>query len=249
MTDFDRFADKVAIQLNDTHPALTIAELMRILVDENDIAWERAWEITTASCAYTNHTLMAEALERWPVSLLERVLPRHLQIIYEINDRLLAAVALRWPDDNARLSRMSLIEEGAQKQVRMAHLAIAGSHSVNGVAAVHSRLVTTELVPDFYELWPERFNNKTNGVTPRLWLLTANPQLASLITEAIGDDWITNLDRLRELEPLALDAAFQEQFLAVKQSNKKRLVKWIRRTMGESVDAELSIRCSCQADS
>ncbi len=234
---FDRFADKVAIQLNDTHPALTIAELMRILVDENDISWERAWEITTASCAYTNHTLMAEALERWPVSLLERVLPRHLQIIYEINDRLLAAVALRWPDDNARRSRMSLIEEGAQKQVRMAHLAIAGSHSVNGVAEVHSRLVTTELVPDFNELWPERFNNKTNGVTPRLWLLTANPQLASLITEAIGDDWITNLDRLRKLEPLAPDAAFQEKFLAAKQSNKQRLVKWIRRTMGESVDA------------
>ena len=144
---------------------------------------------------------------------------------------------------------MSLIEEGAQKQVRMAHLAIAGSHSVNGVAEVHSRLVTTELVPDFNELWPERFNNKTNGVTPRLWLLTANPQLASLITEAIGDDWITNLDRLRKLEPLAPDAAFQEKFLAAKQSNKQRLVKWIRRTMGESVDAELIIRCSCQADS
>jgi starch phosphorylase len=233
---FDQFADKVAIQLNDTHPALTVAELMRILVDENDLPWERAWEITTASCAYTNHTLMAEALERWPVSLLERVLPRHLQIIYEINHRLLSAVALRWPHDNDRLRRMSLIEEGVQKQVRMAHLAIAGSHSVNGVAAVHSRLVAAELVPDFCEFWPERFNNKTNGVTPRLWLLTANPELASLITEAIGDGWISSLDRLRELERLAGDAAFQEKFRAAKEANKQRLCKWIRRTMGESVD-------------
>ena len=162
---FDQFEHKVAIQLNDTHPALTVAELMRILIDENDVPWERAWQITTASCAYTNHTLMAEALERWPVSLLERVLPRHLQIIYEINDRLLAAVALRWPQDNERLTRMSIIEEGAQKQVRMAHLAIAGCHSVNGVAAVHTRLVTTELVPDFAQFWPKKFNNKTRKLT------------------------------------------------------------------------------------
>ncbi len=235
---FEQFADKVAIQLNDTHPALTVAELMRILVDENDIAWDRAWEITTASCAYTNHTLMAEALERWPVSLLERVLPRHLQIIYEINDRLLAAVAVRWPDDHARLRRMSIIEEAEQKQVRMAHLAIAGCHSVNGVAAVHSRLVSTELVPDFSAFWPERFNNKTNGVTPRLWLLTANPRLAALITEVIGTGWITSLERLRELEPLAKDAAFQEKFRTVKLLNKERLTQWIRQTMGESVDPE-----------
>ncbi len=235
---FDQFADKVAIQLNDTHPALTVAELMRILVDENEIAWERAWEITTASCAYTNHTLMAEALERWPVSLLERVLPRHLQIIYEINNRLLAEVAQRWPNDHDRLIRMSIIQEGEQKQVRMAHLAIAGCHSVNGVAAVHSRLVTTELVPDFSAFWPSRFNNKTNGVTPRLWLLTANPRLAALITEAIGDGWITNLDRLRELEPLAKEASFQQTFRAVKLSNKERLTQWIRQTMGETVDPE-----------
>ena len=235
---FDQFEHKVAIQLNDTHPALTVAELMRILVDENDLSWERAWEITTASCAYTNHTLMAEALERWPVVLLERVLPRHLQIIYEINDRLLAAVALRWPQDNDRLSRMSIIEEGAQKQVRMAHLAIAGCHSVNGVAAVHTRLVTTELVPDFSQFWPEKFNNKTNGVTPRLWLLTANPRLAALVTEVIGDGWITNLDRLRELEPLAKDTSFQARFLAVKLFNKERLTLWIRQTLGEAVDPE-----------
>jgi glycogen phosphorylase len=235
---FDQFADKVAIQLNDTHPALTVAELMRILVDENDVEWDRAWEITNASCAYTNHTLMAEALERWPVALLERVLPRHLQIIYEINERLMSAIALRWPGDADRPGRMSLIEEGEQKQVRMAHLAIAGCHSVNGVAEVHSRLVTTELVPDFSEFWPERFNNKTNGVTPRLWLLTSNPSLAALITDAIGDGWITNLDRLRELESLAEDAAFQERFLAVKQANKQRLTQWIHRTMGESVDSD-----------
>lgn len=233
---FDQFADKVAIQLNDTHPALTVAELMRIFVDENDLSWERAWEITTASCAYTNHTLMAEALERWPVSLLERVLPRHLQIIYEINHRLLTAVALRWPHDEDRLRRMSIIEEGNQKQVRMAHLAIAGCHAVNGVAAVHSRLVKTELVPDFNEFWPEKFNNKTNGVTPRLWLSTANPLLASLITETIGDSWITNLDRLHALEPLATVSGFQEKFHTVKQSNKLRLSEWIRRTMGETVD-------------
>lgn len=235
---FDQFADKVAIQLNDTHPALTVAELMRILVDENDIAWNRAWEITTASCAYTNHTLMAEALERWPVSLLERVLPRHLQIIYEINDRLLAAVASRWPEDHDRLRRMSIIEEGEQKQVRMAHLAIAGCHSVNGVAAVHSRLVTTELVPDFNAFWPERFNNKTNGVTPRLWLLTANPRLAALITEVIGTNWITRLELLRGLEPLATETAFQEKFQTVKHFNKERLARWIRQTMGESVDPD-----------
>lgn len=235
---FDQFADKVAIQLNDTHPALTVAELMRIFVDENDLSWEKAWDITTASCAYTNHTLMAEALERWPVSLLERVLPRHLQIIYEINHRLLTAVAFRWPHDEDRLRRMSIIEEGNQKQVRMAHLAIAGCHSVNGVAAVHSRLVKTELVPDFNEFWPDRFNNKTNGVTPRLWLLTANPPLSSLVTESVGDSWITSLDRLRGLEPMATDKAFQERFHAVKQSNKRRLSKWIRNTMGVTVDPD-----------
>ncbi len=236
--DFAQFADKVAIQLNDTHPALTVAELMRIFVDENDIAWERAWEITTASCAYTNHTLMSEALERWPVQLLERVLPRHLQIIYEINDRLLADVTLRWPNDHDRLKRMSIIEEGEQRQVRMAHLAIAGCHSVNGVAAVHTRLVSTELVPDFSEFWPERFNNKTNGVTPRLWLLTTNPRLAAVITEVIGDGWITSLDKLRELEPRAKEASFQEKFLAARLLNKERLTQWIRQTSGESVDPE-----------
>src|SRR5262249_55971798 len=157
-------------------------ELMRVMVDEHDVPWEKAWEITTATFGYTNHTLMSEALERWPVALLEVVLPRHLQIIFEINHRFLKQVAQRWPGDEARLARMSLIEEGPSKQVRMANLAIVGSHSVNGVAAVHSRLVRSELVPDFHQMWPAKFNNKTNGVTPRRWLLSANPALARLLT-------------------------------------------------------------------
>jgi starch phosphorylase len=224
---FGQFAEKVAIQLNDTHPALTVAELMRMLVDEHGLEWDEAWTITQGTCGYTNHTLLAEALEKWPVSLFEKVLPRHLQIIYEINRRFLEQVAARWPDDPDRLARMSIIEEGAQKQVRMAHLAIIGSHSVNGVAAVHSELVKSSLVPDFYEFWPERFNNKTNGITQRRWLLQANPGLAGLITEAIGDAWITDLDRLRDLEEHVDDAAFQERFLAIKQDNKERLARLI----------------------
>jgi glycogen phosphorylase len=235
---FDQFADKVAIQMNDTHPALTVAELMRIFVDENGLPWERAWELTTASCAYTNHTLMAEALERWPVALMERVLPRHLQIIFEINERFLSQVRLRWPGDVARLQRMSLIEEGTFKQVRMAHLAIAGSHSVNGVAAVHSQLVATELVADFYAMWPERFNNKTNGVTPRLWLLAANPPLASLITASTDDQWITDLEQLRKLESLSEDRGFQQQFQEVKHAAKLRLASVVRQAMGERLDCD-----------
>jgi len=233
---FDAFAGKVAIQLNETHPALAVAELMRILVDERDLPWEKAWEITQAATGYTNHTLMPEALEKWPVALLEHVVPRHLQIIYEINRRFLEHVASVSPGDHERLRRMSLIEEGASKQVRMAHLAIVGSHSVNGVSALHSRLVQTTLAPDFHRLWPERFNNKTNGVTPRRWLLQANPLLARLITRTIGDGWITDLDRLRELEPWANDGAFREQFMAVKRSNKERLARVIAETTGVTVD-------------
>jgi starch phosphorylase len=234
----ESFPDKVAIQLNDTHPALTIAEIMRMLVDENDVPWERAWEMTTATCAYTNHTLMPEALELWPVSLLERVLPRHLQIIYEINSRFLGQVAQRWPGDNDRARRMSLIVEGEAKQVRMAHLAIVGSHSINGVAEVHSELVKTQLVPDFYALWPKRFNNKTNGVTPRRWLLAANPALAHLITEAIGDAWITDVDRLRGLEAMAWDSAFQKAFALAKRDNKERLAAPIKDVTGENLDCD-----------
>jgi starch phosphorylase len=235
---FEQFPDKVAMQLNDTHPTLAIAELMRILVDENDLPWDRAWEITTATFAYTNHTLLPEALEKWPVALLEMVVPRHLQIIYEINQRFLAQVARRWPGDVARLRRMSLIDEDGTKQVRMANLAIVGGHSVNGVAAVHSELVKTELVPDFAALSPEKFNNKTNGVTQRRWLLSANPGLAHLVTRAVGDDWITDLERLRELEPLAGDRGFQEQFLEVKRENKRRLAKHIKGTLGTVVDPD-----------
>jgi len=233
---FDLFADKVAVQLNDTHPTLAIVELMRIFIDENDLSWERAWEICTATFAYTNHTLMAEALEKWPVTLIEHVLPRHLQIIYEINRRFLEEAARRRPDDPGLLRRTSLIEEGDPKQVRMAHLAIVGGHSVNGVAAVHSELVKKELVPDFYALFPERFNNKTNGVTQRRWLLAANPGLAALATEAVGDGWITDLDKLHGLEKFAGDAAFRERFLAVKQDNKRRMARLVQDLCGETLD-------------
>ncbi|HVS37764.1 MAG TPA: glycogen/starch/alpha-glucan phosphorylase [Gemmataceae bacterium] len=233
---FDQFADKVAVQLNDTHPTLAITELMRILVDENDLSWERAWEICNAVFAYTNHTLMAEALEKWPVPLIERVLPRHLQIIYEINRRFLEAAARKKPGDDGLLRRVSLIEEGDPKQVRMANVAVVGGHSVNGVAAIHSELVKKELFPDFYALFPQRFNNKTNGVTPRRWLLVANPGLAKLATEAVGDGWITDLDKLRGLEKLARDASFRERFLEVKQENKKRLARLAMDSAGVALD-------------
>jgi len=232
---FDRFADKVAIQLNDTHPTLAIAELMRLLVDEQGLVWEQAWEITTRTFAYTNHTLLPEALEKWPVDLLEKVLPRHLQIIFEINRRFLDAVRARTHDDG-RVNRMSIIEEGPEKRVRMANLAIVGSHSVNGVAAVHSHLVQTELVPDFAWFMPEKFNNKTNGVTPRRWLLSANPALSRLLFETIGDRWVTDLDRLRDLEPFADDPSFQEAFLQIKQQNKTRLARYLLDLMGAQVD-------------
>jgi starch phosphorylase len=235
---FDAFADKAAIQLNDTHPALAVVELMRMLVDERDLPWEQAWEITQATMGYTNHTLMPEALEKWPVALLERVIPRHLQIIYEINRRFLEHVASVWPGDDDRRRRMSLVEEEPSKQIRMAHLSIVGSHSVNGVSELHSRLVQTSLVPDFYRLWPERFNNKTNGVTPRRWLVQANPLLAQLITRTIGDGWITDLDQLRALEPWARDAAFREEFMAIKRSNKTRLARVIAETTGVATDPD-----------
>jgi len=235
---FDAFPAKVAIHLNDTHPALAVAELMRFLIDERDLPWDTAWQITQASTGYTNHTLLPEALEKWPVSLMEHVIPRHLQIIYEINRRLLEHVASVWPGDQECLRRMSLIEEGASKQVRMAHLAIVGSHSVNGVSALHSSLVRTTLAPDFYRLWPERFNNKTNGVTPRRWLAQANPLLTRLITRTIGDGWITDLDKLRDLERWASDGAFWEEFMAIKRSNKERLARVIAETTGVGVDPD-----------
>ena len=233
---FDAFPAKAAVHLNDTHPALAVAELMRILVDERDLPWDTAWQMTQSAMGYTNHTLMPEALEKWPVALLERVVPRHLQIIYEINRRFLAHVASVWPGDNGRLQRMSLIEEGDAKQVRMAHLSIVGSHSVNGVSALHSRLVEKTLARDFHDLWPERFNNKTNGVTPRRWLVQANPLLAGLITRTIGDAWITDLERLRGLEPYADDSAFRQEFSSVKRANKERLARVIADTTATIVD-------------
>jgi starch phosphorylase len=235
---FDQFSSKVAIQLNDTHPALTVAELMRTLIDENDLPWDTAWEITRATLGYTNHTLLPEALEKWPIPLFEFVLPRHLQIIYEINRRFLEQVASIWSGDNERLRRMSIIEEGEQKQVRMAHLAIVGSHSVNGVAALHSELVKTNLVPDFYQLWPERFNNKTNGVTQRRWLLKGNPSLARLINRTIGDGWITDLGKLKTLESYAEEDWFQQEFLNIKRSNKNRFARVIKETTRVIVDPD-----------
>jgi starch phosphorylase len=226
----------VAVQMNDTHPSLAVAELMRVLVDEHAVAWEEAWEITRATLGYTNHTLLPEALERWPVPLLQSLLPRHLQLVYEINHRFLGEVARRWPGDTDRVRRMSLVEETEPAQVRMAHLAIVGSHSVNGVAALHSDLLARTVVPDFAALWPERFRNVTNGVTPRRWLLAANPGLSALVTQALGDGWASDLDRLRALERHASDAAFQDEFLSVKRRNKERLVELARATTGVALD-------------
>ncbi len=225
-----------AIQMNDTHPALVVAELMRILIDEHAMEWEPAWEITQATCGYTNHTLLPEALEKWPVELMEKVLPRHLQIIYEINRRFLMQVAARFPGQEERVQRMSLIEEGEQRQVRMAQLAIVGSHSINGVAALHSDLVKRKLVPDFGELWPGRFNNKTNGVTHRRWLASANEGLASLISDCVGQGWITDFAKVRGLEKYAANSGFQLEFQKVKLRNKQRLAAVIQSREHITVD-------------
>lgn len=235
---FDAFPEKVAIQLNDTHPAVAVAELMRVLVDENRVPWDRAWEITVATFGYTNHTLLAEALECWPVALFGRLLPRHLQIIFEINRRFLRAVSIKFPKDEGRLARMSLIEEGSEKKVRMAHLAVVGSHAVNGVAALHSELLKRDVLSDFADMTPEKFTNKTNGVTPRRWLLQCNPGLAAVISDAIGPEWVTDLDRLERLAPLASDAAFVERVRRVKRENKASFADFMRRTLNLSVDPD-----------
>ncbi|MEJ2690392.1 MAG: glycogen/starch/alpha-glucan family phosphorylase, partial [Deltaproteobacteria bacterium] len=208
-TSFDDFSDLIAVQLNDTHPAIAIPELMRLLVDIEGLPWEKSWDICVGTFAYTNHTLMPEALETWPVEILGRVLPRHLEIIYEINRRFLDQVSIHCPGNIDKLRRMSLIEEGEVKKVRMANLAIVGSHSVNGVAELHSRLLKERIFPDFAQFFPHRFNSKTNGITQRRWLLKSNPVLATLISEAIGDRWITDLERLRDLEKFADDQEFQ----------------------------------------
>ena len=233
---FDEFPSKVAIQMNDTHPALTVVELMRMFIDDYALPWEQAWAITVATCGYTNHTLLPEALEKWPFDLLERLLPRHLQIMQEINRRLVAEVERRFPGDAAMQKRVSLIDDSDRRNVRMGNLAMAGSHSINGVAALHSELVKTTLAPEFYKLYPERFNNKTNGVTPRRWLLHANRPLASLITRAIGDGWIRNLDELRRLELFADDAGLLDRLHAVKSRNKLALAHLTKELTGVIVD-------------
>ena len=228
--------DKVAIQLNDTHPTMAVPELMRILLDEAHLGWDDAWAITTKTLAYTNHTLLPEALERWPVEWFNILLPRHLEIIHEINRRLLDDVRAHFPGDEGRLQRVSLIEEGAERKVRMANLAIAGSHSTNGVAAIHSHLLRTTTVRDLAEMFPERFNNKTNGVTPRRWLLMSNPGLSEIITDAIGDGWMKDLSQLKRLQPMADDPAFHDAFLKAKREAKSQFVNWLNRTTGQTID-------------
>ncbi|MGZ3379856.1 MAG: glycogen/starch/alpha-glucan phosphorylase [Isosphaeraceae bacterium] len=227
---------KVAIQLNDTHPAMAVAELMRILIDEARLGWDEAWKLTVDTLAYTNHTLLPEALEKWPVELFELFIPRHLEIIYEINARFLHDVRTRYPGDEDRGRRMSLIEETPVRQVRMANLAIVGTHSTNGVAQIHSRLLREHTVADFARMFPARFNNKTNGVTPRRWLMMANPDLAALLTEAVGETWITDLNRLRALRGLADDTGFRDRFRQAKQAAKARFAAWVKRELDISLD-------------
>ncbi|MBQ7413413.1 MAG: glycogen/starch/alpha-glucan phosphorylase [Alphaproteobacteria bacterium] len=241
--DFEQLPEKVVIQLNDTHPTLAIVELMRVLTDVYRLDWDKAWHITQKTMAYTNHTLLPEALEKWPVAMFEKILPRHLLIIYEINDWLMRQVMNRYPGDTGKLTRMSLIEEGPEKKVRMANLAIAGSFSVNGVAEIHTELVKHNLVPDFYDMWPERFNNKTNGVTPRRWLLASNQGLAKFITGQIGDKWITDLSELKKLIPLAQDKKILNQINQIKFENKERLATLIEKTTGVVVNPNALFDC------
>ncbi|VCU72295.1 Maltodextrin phosphorylase [Pigmentiphaga humi] len=235
IAEFDR---KFAVQLNDTHPAIAIAELMRLLVDEHLLPWERAWGITTRTFSYTNHTLLPEALERWPLALFERILPRHLELIYEINARFLNDVRIHFLGDESRIARLSLIDETGERYVRMAHLACVGSHAINGVAELHSELLKSDLLRDFYELWPQKFSNVTNGVTPRRWLALSNPRLTALVTRAIGDAWITDLPRLRHLEEHLDDPAFREDWRAVKRANKADLAALLLRRTGVKVNPD-----------
>ncbi|HTD88985.1 MAG TPA: glycogen/starch/alpha-glucan phosphorylase [Candidatus Binatia bacterium] len=230
--------DKVAMQLNDTHPTLAVAELMRVLLDDAKLGWDEAWDLTKRTLAYTNHTLLPEALEKWPLRWFETLLPRQLEIIYEINRRFLNDVRARFPGDEGRLARVSLIEEGAPKKVRMAHLAIVGSHSTNGVAAIHTELLKQTVVHDFAELFPERFNNKTNGVTQRRFLLLANPPLANVITDFIGDGWVTDLTRLDQLKPLAEDKTLRSAVRKAKRDAKVRFAAWLKSATGQAVDPE-----------
>jgi glycogen phosphorylase len=242
-TDWSRLPEKTALQLNDTHPSLSVPELMRILLDDAHLEWDTAWDLSCRTLGYTNHTLLPEALEKWPLPWFELLLPRQLEIIFEINRRLLGAVRRRYPGDEGRVQRVSLIEEGATKHVRMANLAIVGSHSTNGVAKIHSELLRTTTVKDLAEMFPDRFSNKTNGVTPRRWLLLSNPPLAELITDAIGSAWITDLAQLARLRPLADDAAFRDKFMQVKRESKKLCAQWIKVKFGFSVDPETIFDC------
>jgi len=230
-----RFPEKFAVQLNDTHPSIAVAELMRLLVDERRLSWDDAWDITGRTFSYTNHTLLPEALETWPLPLFRELLPRHLEIIYEINARFLASVRERHQDE-AHIKRLSLIDENGEKCIRMAHLACVGSHAINGVAALHTELLKRSVLKDFYELWPERFTNKTNGVTPRRFMALANPKLGELITRTIGGDWLTHTEQLKKLEPFAEDAAFRKEWRAVKQSNKQKLADYILKQTGIELD-------------
>lgn len=237
-SDWSLLPDKVALQLNDTHPAMVIAELMRVLVDEHQVPWAKAWDLTQRCCAYTNHTLLPEALETWPVEMFERLLPRHLEIIYQLNFDFLQGVRHRHPGDNDLLSRVSLITEGNERRVRMAHLAVIGSHKVNGVAAIHTGLMRTTIFSDFDHLMPGKITNMTNGVTPRRWLVAANPALSFLLNKTIGDGWITDLSQLRKLEKLVNDKKFCQEFAAVKRANKERLANVINLRLGVDVNPD-----------
>ncbi|NVK55451.1 MAG: glycogen/starch/alpha-glucan phosphorylase [Alteromonadaceae bacterium] len=236
--DWSRFVDQVVIQLNDTHPAIAIPELMRILVDRAELDWDKAWAISTKVFAYTNHTLLPEALERWPARMLEKILPRHLEIIYEINHRFMDEVDKKWPGDNNVKARLSIIEEGPEKMVRMGHLSVVGSYAVNGVAELHSRLVKENLFPEFDQLWPGKLTNVTNGITPRRWLKTCNPALSKLIDKKVGADWPLDLKKLAGIEKYATNKTFQKQFMQVKLQNKKVLAEEIKQSLGIDVDTD-----------
>jgi starch phosphorylase len=229
---WDALPDKVFIQLNDTHPTLVIPELMRILIDHEGLDWDKAWDLTRRSTGYTNHTILQEALEKWPVPMMERLLPRHLQIIYEINGRFLQEISSLYPGDIKKLQRMSLIDEGGERYVRMANLCVVGTSSVNGVAELHTEILKSTLFKDFYELWPEKFHNVTNGITPRRWLLKANPSLSQLISESIGENWITHLDDLRKLEKFSRNDAFLSALAKIKSCNKRQLANWTKKNLG-----------------
>ena len=242
-SDWSQFAEKVAIQMNDTHPALSVPELMRILVDQVQLGWDEAWRITKNTLAYTNHTLLPEALEKWPVRWFEEMLPRHLEIIYEINRRFLGDVRGRFPGDTNRIERVSIIEDGPDKKVRMANLSVVGSHSTNGVAEIHSNLLRQTTLKDLAEIFPERFNNKTNGVTPRRWLQLCNPGLSRLIADAIGDGWIGDLSELRKLKALSEDNGFRDDFRKIKRDAKRQFSDWLRWSTGQIVDPESIFDC------